>query len=793
MIESVLCKPGSAPPGDKTSEQARGQSRYANDGIIDWADGFNWASSNTIDDTSAGSRFVSLVVELPEGVDLNVAKIVLTYDDSDPSPFPPSTDLSYFTRPSDGHLRIWSKDADVARSAYSILSGGDFVPAGVYTAQQLGFTTRVKTLYVEALNPSAITADQAVTVRVYPTGDLASPTVWVEDRVRITSTRIEILADNHDGLPAYETFGFSQTGPPKPASGSDEAQAYGAWQTYVVNVYDPRAGFSQITVDGTAIPIVRTASYYTTPNPFAVVDADDLPIIAANQPVTGELEFESSYRYPGIFLPDDILASPITWLVQQSGSPVVSVDANSLQINTLAGNTTYSAKLSDARYWEPQKATDVEARFKLLGYDPQSSDGAFKLLLGDSAQHWEIGIRPDSLVLYPGGVRTVVPLPTSVGSAGNLDDGNFHTLRVSWDVGGAQATIRVDGVIVAVVASAAGARFGIEWGDTGADVGGNVLLDYVDWQHASLATEREHIFTALPSDVIGSAIVVPLSGDEVVIEYNPSGKKPSGAAKKLMQANQTFAEIIKKVVDEMDAEGWRPTNPADSGEFGKEVHRRASERINAQRWGKANRWKTDVLVDDNTKQILSLNAPSGRNGATQVDVIYFKGNYRPKVGDILDTNKTRIYEIKTSAGGTVKEAQRVRLQSLQTDGTDIQVTGTRLKYQQSTGSLVPNPKYLRSLQVLAAIGAGAISAYAIVHSADSDPLLEEFRIELLATKAATNPNDRLLHGAEAASLLKQYLDEVTGGFTDVGTSLILGHFVYHKLLPNLDNPGNPWQ
>jgi len=163
-----------------------------NDGIPDYADGFN-KFGGTSDRTDAAS-FVPLVIELMEPIDFVEARLRITYDASDPDEVTltgSGTEADpYVYTPAEGHLRIWTKDADVARNRNSVEAGipGDYVPSGTYDdVSALGFNsaTRVVTLYVEGIAASATFADQSVKVEIDPDG--GGPLGFIaEDAVCVT-------------------------------------------------------------------------------------------------------------------------------------------------------------------------------------------------------------------------------------------------------------------------------------------------------------------------------------------------------------------------------------------------------------------------------------------------------------------------------------------------------------------------------------------------------------------------------------------------------------------------------
>ena len=126
-------------------------------------------------DDDAGKKFAKIVLVVPAPIDLTKAKVKFTYDASDPAGVvvggPPARRVY---RPAAGHLRLWKKDAGVARDKTSAAGTGDFIPTAVQMpVAKLGFTggTRTNVFYMEGIAPGAVPGDQRILVDVDPDGD----------------------------------------------------------------------------------------------------------------------------------------------------------------------------------------------------------------------------------------------------------------------------------------------------------------------------------------------------------------------------------------------------------------------------------------------------------------------------------------------------------------------------------------------------------------------------------------------------------------------------------------------
>ena len=178
------------------------------DGIPDFADGFDWdgwslTAAQQKDDTSVKDRFVQLILEAPQPIDLSVARLRITYNASDPAGVTKSGTPAVW-QPAGGSLRIWKKDANQARNkkpANAFISPGDYVPSGVYKGSELGLSgsTRIVTLYVEGIKKSSTLADQQIKVEVDPLGWYGPVVYMAPDAVRFSVLRSEL-----DGLRVYD-------------------------------------------------------------------------------------------------------------------------------------------------------------------------------------------------------------------------------------------------------------------------------------------------------------------------------------------------------------------------------------------------------------------------------------------------------------------------------------------------------------------------------------------------------------------------------------------------------------
>jgi|GEM_PF-4256434 len=186
------------------------------DGIADYADGYDLDPADPDDDTCTGLQLVPVILEIGVPADapmwfIYYVKVRLTYDSSDPALVNKTPEGEYeLPGPPEGSLRLWKKNGGETRNKASAKNGGDFVPGrddggeeNVFDAMALGFpgvTPCVVRLFLEAVKPSAIVADKRIKFEVDLDGD-GDTYDWTEDAVRVTSIPVDIDVDtNRDGV-----------------------------------------------------------------------------------------------------------------------------------------------------------------------------------------------------------------------------------------------------------------------------------------------------------------------------------------------------------------------------------------------------------------------------------------------------------------------------------------------------------------------------------------------------------------------------------------------------------------
>ena len=335
------------------------------DGIVNWADGFNGIGDEIgVDDVSANATFAPLWVRIPEMAYDPLATLEISYSASDPSAAVMDPHYLSWQRPTDGHLRIWTKDAWLPRNRNPVQQGGDYVaPTSrtdrLYTLADLGLRPGDNQLFLEAIRESATTGQQQISFRL--TGRIGNQLTPVtsSDAVRVTTARIEVLADNRDGTAPFPTFGLTATRMPNPNAGLS-GLVPDITQAYTINVYDPRGPktIKTVLVGDTRLPLDRSRTgRYTTPL-FLAVPKEDIPLIDPDEQVEGLLD--------GPLRPSDVIGQAI--VVPVSGS-VVQIRYNGT--TTLSTITSAMLELADAMFTK----VGGEVAASMSDFDPLNSNG----------------------------------------------------------------------------------------------------------------------------------------------------------------------------------------------------------------------------------------------------------------------------------------------------------------------------------------------------------------------------------------------------------------------------------
>lgn len=162
--------------------------------VPDFADGFNWDDTPNTDDDESPHMFTELVITIPETVDPAVARFKFVYTASDPDDVDFVNDEYVVAA---GDLRIWKADGTSQRNrspANDEGAPGDYIAAGIYTAEQLEMTGQSVTLFIEGIRASDALGDQCIRVEVDPDGPGGRGFVAF-DQVAATGEEVNINGD----------------------------------------------------------------------------------------------------------------------------------------------------------------------------------------------------------------------------------------------------------------------------------------------------------------------------------------------------------------------------------------------------------------------------------------------------------------------------------------------------------------------------------------------------------------------------------------------------------------------
>lgn len=180
-----------------------------NDGVPDWADGFDLDGVlGNADDLSSGEAFIPVIVELGGFSDPEAVRVQFLYQDraSDPAAVqvtqPPGAPDPIYSLPS-GLIRLWKKDGPEARNKAALPTGDFIAPNTPYALADLGIPEGGKaTLYLEAVRKSEAAADIRISIALTAGGAC-------DDAVRVTSLEMTVHDLRHwgpvgatDGVPS---------------------------------------------------------------------------------------------------------------------------------------------------------------------------------------------------------------------------------------------------------------------------------------------------------------------------------------------------------------------------------------------------------------------------------------------------------------------------------------------------------------------------------------------------------------------------------------------------------------
>lgn len=194
-----------------------------NDGdqVPDFADGFNLDSVwDNDDDINPTQQFVPLLVEISSEIDLEQARIRVTYDASNPADTVIVQEEPLVYEPAPGALRIWAQPGDMERNPEQIADGGDFVAPSEYSPEQLGLTNRNRmvTWYVEGIQTSRNLADQEIIIEVDAKNGM------LKDVVRVTVIDFQFKTQGPDGGPVDQEFTYNSVPAPQINATVEECQ-----------------------------------------------------------------------------------------------------------------------------------------------------------------------------------------------------------------------------------------------------------------------------------------------------------------------------------------------------------------------------------------------------------------------------------------------------------------------------------------------------------------------------------------------------------------------------------------
>lgn len=220
--------------------------------------------------------------------------------------------------------------------------------------------------------------------------------------------------------------------------------------------------------------------------------------------------------------------------------------------------------------------------------------------------------------------------------------------------------------------------------------------------------------------------------------------------------DEIIIQIAENVNDSFD-ETWDSVeagyHPNHKGALGEEYE----SRMRSQLAGKKN-WFTDVFIDNETREVLSIGDHPGvpHDERTQVDVLYKKGGIA--VGDILpgDPDAFSIYEIKATNARRLDQMDRLR-------AVNSKVKVVLAKWHMKGGKAAINPRWTNKLVAIGLVAGIGGSIYAVLNYTDHEDLWEDCEelIETVARNSAQgNEREVLQFSHMLATKLMNYYEAI---------------------------------
>ena len=277
------------------------------------------------------------------------------------------------------------------------------------------------------------------------------------------------------------------------------------------------------------------------------------------------------------------------------------------------------------------------------------------------------------------------------------------------------------------------------------------------------------------------------------VATDPTGESTLGGygdefADAVANADDSIADAIADIVDEMEAENWNRTDAGyrdtDAGAFGKEVHARLARQIREPGWfspfepDRSGHWRSNVYIHVNSGRV----AGGPGDGIMEVDAAYFLGDYNPQSGHVIDPERVVPYEVKTSAGGTIRARQKANYHRI--FGSDrTRLLTTRLRLNGATGGLQANSKFIQRIRLLGIFGIGISSTYAMI-TFDADGPQYEQLVAAVDDLQNASDSERPFAEANVIRAYQRYMSDATGGYVDQVGNIALVAYLYDEVIPD---------
>jgi len=295
-----------------------------------------------------------------------------------------------------------------------------------------------------------------------------------------------------------------------------------------------------------------------------------------------------------------------------------------------------------------------------------------------------------------------------------------------------------------------------------------------------------------PSDVIGDATVINVSGSSVEIRYNGNTSVGLITPEAIEVVRKFVEEIAKEVAPGM--ESFDPENAEHNlgrtyevnnpGALGSEFEARINERrlaiandesLPEARRAMARQVRPNIQVD---AAGIVLDRQPNQLGSAQLDFVFLKDGYEPTVGQRVDRQSVLIFEVRTSVSGTLTKEKLAIREALSAYPVAVVNSPFRYKLIDGVYAVVKNGRVEATAMFLRRVGgriariaphAGAVGVLVTNISSETWAAEEQILNEMIQMGHLDTENERHTFGEKLMEWYRNRFGD--DGMTQLGISL----------------------